>query len=91
MERECARYGLDPERTAAVLRGDDPLSTAPHARRWWEAIVVAAAVGVFVWLASIAARQPIAVNPNWAILLAAATLVFLAVGATWLWRRTRFS
>ena len=38
-----------------------------------------------------AERQPLAVNPFWMIFLAAATLVFLVVCGTLLWKRTRFS
>ncbi len=91
MNRECDRYGLDPVRVAAVLQGDDPLARQSPARRWWEALVVLAALGVFGWLAYGAARQPIFVSTPWMIVLILATLVSLGVSGTLLWRRTRFS
>jgi hypothetical protein len=91
MDRECGRYGLNRDRVAAVLQGEDPLDKETPSRGWWELIFVAGALGGFVWLAFGAERQPLAVNPFWMILLAAATLVFLVVCGTLLWKRTRFS
>jgi drug/metabolite transporter (DMT)-like permease len=91
MNRECDRYGLDPVRVAAVLQGNDPLAGQAAARRWWEALVVLAALGVFGWLAYGATRQPISVSTPWMIVLVLATLVSLGVSGTLLWRRTRFS
>lgn len=91
MDRECQRYGMDPKRVAAIMQGNDPLARESPGRRWWEGLVVVAALGVFVWLASFATRPPIHFNLPSALVLAGATLVFLAVGATMLYRRTRFS
>jgi hypothetical protein len=89
MERECERYGLDRERVAAALTGSDPLSGAR--RRWWELLIVAAAVAVFVWLAMHAERPQIAVEMPWLLALTAASLVMLVGGGILLWKRTRFS
>jgi drug/metabolite transporter (DMT)-like permease len=91
MDRECDRYGLDHERVASILKGEDPLAARASGRRWWEFVIVGAAVAVFVWLASIAQSQPIAVNVPWMIVLSAASLVFLIVCGLLLWKRTRFS
>ena len=91
MNRECRRYGLDQARVAAALQGDDPMARQAPARRWWEVLVVLAAFGIFGWLAVGAAVQPISVSVTWMILLLSATVVFLAVSGTLLWRRTRFS
>ena len=91
VNRECDRYGLDPVRVAAVLRGDDPLADQAPKRHWWEALVVLAALAVFLWLARDATRQPIAMNGAWMAILVVATLLALAVSGTLLWRRTRFS
>ena len=91
MERECDRYGLDAERVSASLRGEDPLSRERPARHWWELLVLAGAIGVFVWLGAGATRQPIAVNGVWIAILLAATIVFLFVCGVLLWKRTRFS
>jgi drug/metabolite transporter (DMT)-like permease len=91
VDRECERYGLDRARVAAILQGDDPLSREESPRRWWELLVVLAAIGIFVWLGMGAERQPLSVNPMWMAILIAATLVFLVVCGTLLWKRTRFS
>jgi drug/metabolite transporter (DMT)-like permease len=91
MNRECDRYGLDKQRVAAVLQGDDPLSRQAPARHWWEALVMLAALGIFVWLAYGAALQPISISIPWMIVLISVTLVSLAISGTMLWRRTRFS
>ena len=91
MNRECSRYGLDPGRVAAILRGDDPLAREAPPRRWWESLVPVAAVGVFLWLASGAERQPLAVSPPWIALLTLATVACLVLCGALLWKRTRFS
>ena len=91
MERECVRYGLDPEAMAAALRGEDLLTKEKPRRRWWELLVVVAAVAVFAWLAASARRQPIPVDLPWMALLLATSLVILLACGLMLWRRTRFS
>jgi len=90
-ERECDRYGLDTDRVTAALRGEDPLDREQAPRRWWELIIVAGAIGLFVWLASGAQRQPLAVNTGWMAILIVATLVLLVLCGALLWKRTRFS
>ena len=91
MERECRRYGLDRDRVAAALHGDDPLSKEKSTRSRWEILIVAAALGFFLWLAAGAERQPMAIDLTWMILLTAASLLFLLVCGVFLWKRTRFS
>jgi drug/metabolite transporter (DMT)-like permease len=91
MNREITRYALNPEQVAAVVRGDDPLAGQPHQRRWWEVLVMCAAVGVFVWLAAGTKAQHIAVSVPWIIVLVIGTILPLGVCGTLLWRRTRFS
>jgi drug/metabolite transporter (DMT)-like permease len=91
MQRECDRYGLDPQQVEASLAGDDPLSAHTSARGWWEYVVAAGAVGVFVWLATRAERPNIPFDAAWAALLTAVTVAAL-VGSGWvLYRRTKFS
>jgi hypothetical protein len=89
MERECRRYSLDPERTAAAVMG----SEVGHRtrRRWWELVIVAAAVSVFVWLAMLAERPNIEVDVTWLLAIAAASFALLGGAAFVLWRRTRFA
>jgi drug/metabolite transporter (DMT)-like permease len=91
MQRECARYGLDEERVAATLQGDDPISRDKPARHWWELLVLAGAVGIFIWLALGAERQAIDIHTGWMTLIIAATLLFLGASGWLLWKRTRFS
>ena len=69
MNRECDRYGLDPERVALTMRGEDPLSAEQPKRRWWELVIVVPAVAFFIWLASGAERPAIAANVPWMIAL----------------------
>jgi drug/metabolite transporter (DMT)-like permease len=91
MQRECARYGMDESSVAAAVRGEDALGSTKPKRRWWEALVVLAAIGIFVWLGLSAARQEIAFNLPWMVVLAVASLAVLVVSGVALWRRTRFS
>ena len=91
MERECRRYGLDAERVAANMKGEDTLSQEKSARHWWEWGVLAAAMGLFVWLASVAKRQPVSINVMWMAALIVASAGFLVACGALLWKRTRFS
>jgi drug/metabolite transporter (DMT)-like permease len=91
MQRECARYRLDESSVAAALRGEEALASARPKRHWWEAIVVLGAIGIFVWLGLGAARQELAINLPWMIVLIVASLLALVVCGVALWRRTRFS
>lgn len=89
LERECDRYGLDYD---DVLRAYSGHTTgADDGRSWWDFVIVAGAVGVFVWL-GVQARVPdLGMNFTWVAILSAA-LVATAVVCTWgLWKTTRFS
>jgi drug/metabolite transporter (DMT)-like permease len=91
VRRECVRYGLDFDRVTASVQGRDPLDEEQTGRRWWELLIVAGAVGMFVWLGLNAERQPIAVSVPWMIVLIAATVALLIICGALLWKRTRFS
>ena len=92
MDRECTRYGLDRARVAATVEGGDPLSEGgPRRRHWWEAVVGAGALALFVWLAMEAEKQAIAVSVPWMAVLIVASLVLLIACGTLLWKRTKFS
>jgi len=87
--RECERYGLEPEPWDGA-RGSE--SAKPGAsRRWWDLPIVAAAAGIFLWLARGARRPPLALSFVWMALLAVAMLGFLFACGMALWKRTRFS
>lgn len=91
MQRECDRYGLDPVRIGQTLEGGDPLADERPQRGWWELLVVAGAIALFVWLGMGAAAQPIAANVSWMAVIVVASIALLIVSGLMLWRRTRFS
>ena len=91
VQRECDRYGLNFARVESTLEGNDPLSGDKPKRHWWEALVVLAAIGVFVYLAAGARRQAIEVHTGWMVALAAGSMVLLVACGLLLWKRTRFS
>jgi drug/metabolite transporter (DMT)-like permease len=91
MERECQRYGLDEDRVAATLQGHDPLAKSQPRRHWWELLVVAGAIAMFVWLGLAAGRPSVPMNLTWMYVLIFAAVIFLLACGFWLWKRTRFS
>jgi glucose uptake protein GlcU len=88
--RECDRYNLDYNRALMAQAGIEHEKQAECVRHWWDYLIVAGAVGLFVWFAWGATMPPLAMNTSWA----AALCLFLAIllfGAGWtLWKRTRF-
>ena len=90
MHRECVRYRLDSAEVGAVVAGDDPVHDHLSERRWWELLIVSAALAIFVWLAAGTRSQHIAVSLPWMTALIVGTLIPLGIGGTLLWRRTRF-
>jgi drug/metabolite transporter (DMT)-like permease len=91
IERECARYGMDPKEVAAAVHGEEASALGKTKRHWWEALIVGGALGLFIWLGLGATRQAVTISLPWMVLLIAASLVLLLVCGTILWRRTRFS
>lgn len=89
--RECTRYGLSLGNTQASMRGEDVIAAEAPSHRWWDGLIVAGAVGVFVWLAFLAKIPPIHLQVGWMTLLFLAMLAFLFAGGWILWKRTRFS
>jgi glucose uptake protein GlcU len=90
MLRECGRYGLD---YARVLRAYSGLAADERGlrRAWWDYLILACAVGVFVWL-GIQARVPaLAMNLAWTGVLSATLIVTASICAWALWKATRFS
>ena len=87
--RECDRYGLDYGR---VLRAYSGTATEMAERReWWDYVILACAVGVFVWLGMKARVPALGMNLLWVGMLAAVLVVTAAVGVWGLWKATRFS
>ncbi len=91
MARECERYGLEFDRVEAAQRGEDTLASGTRSRRSGDALILAAAMGIFLWLAKDATRPPLVMSGSWTAALVTAMLVFLAGSGVLLWKRTRFS
>jgi drug/metabolite transporter (DMT)-like permease len=89
--RELQRYQLDPQAPEAAITEEAVLAKRRLSRRWWDMMIVAAAVGIFLLLARSAQRPPMAINPFWSALLALAMLGFLVACGRALWKSTRFS
>jgi len=86
--RECERYGLDYDRVVASYGGTAP---EPGGRAWWDYGIVAAAVGVFLYLGVNARVPELGMDFGWVGVLVA-VLAGAAVLSGWgLWRATRFS
>jgi hypothetical protein len=88
--RECNRYGLDYQR---VLRsyGGSEFQERGDKRSWWDYLIVATALAVFVYL-GINARVPaLNLDARWACVLVA-VMIATAVSCGWgLWKASRFS
>jgi hypothetical protein len=91
MERECERYHMDAATVAASMKGEETSVQTRPGRRWWEVLLILAALGVFVLLALDAKRPELAMNLPWMAVLGTASLALLVVTGVMLWRRTRFS
>lgn len=90
LERECDRYGLNYLQVVAAQSGEE-FNTRGERRRWWDVAIVAAATGIFVWLAVHAVVPPVAMNFTWIFILTGVLLVSLVGAGWWLWRSTRFT
>ena len=89
--RECERYDLNVERVEAALTGSDLLSLEAPGRRWWDGLIVAIAVGIFLFLTTATKRPPFTLNARWAAGLVFVMLASLSGCGYLLWKRTRFS
>ena len=90
MQRECRRYNMDEASVAAAVRGEQSGTGVKTKRHWWEAVVLLGAVGIFVILATGAARQELSLNLPWMSVLVLLSLAILVISGVALWRRTRF-
>jgi glucose uptake protein GlcU len=88
--RECDRYGMSYQQVLAEYSGSEFDGSAKK-RGWWDYGIVAAAVGVFVWLGRDAAVPSLAMNLHWVAALAVILLLTLGACGWVLWKTTRFS
>jgi glucose uptake protein GlcU len=88
--RECTRYNLDYHTVLRAYGGSEDSDRATG-RSWWDYAIVAAAVGVFIYLGVNARVPSLALNLTWVCILAV-VLVITALLAGWgLWKATKFS
>jgi drug/metabolite transporter (DMT)-like permease len=88
--RECDRYGLDIREALAAQNGEPPSADRNRKRALWDYLIVAAALGIFAWLAIGTRRPPLQMNLSWLVALTVVLLISL-FGCGWLlWKKTRF-
>jgi glucose uptake protein GlcU len=91
--RECMRYGLDYDRVLQCYSGAaaGEGSGSAGGRAWWDYAIVAAAVGVFIYLGVNARVPALDMDFAWFSVLVV-VLVAAALLSGWgLWKATRFS
>jgi glucose uptake protein GlcU len=88
--RECARYDLDYDRLVRTSAGEASATTAGR-RAWWDYLILACAVGVFLWLGINAQVPALAMNLGWVGVLSAILLASAVAGGWLLWKTTKFS
>ena len=90
ISRECEKYGLSFEECVAAQLGSVH-GEAKSRRPWWDFVIVAVAVAIFLWLGLQVRVPALVMNFVWMTVLCA-VLVLAALGCGWLlWKRTRFS
>lgn len=89
LERECDRYGLDYQQVLLAQTGDE--LDGPSRRCWWDYLILLAAMGIFVKLASVAAAPQLVFDRRWTAVLAVILIVSLIACGYLLHKRTRFS
>jgi glucose uptake protein GlcU len=87
--RECGRYSLDYARTIALHGGLE--KTEKRERAWWDYVILACAVGVFIFLGLQARVPELAMNWTWTSILVAAMIITAIVCVWKLWKTTRFA
>jgi len=90
LRRECTRYQLDYNRVLEACAGVPVAAKGPQ-RAWWDYVILALAVGVFVYLGLDARMPALGMNLAWTGVLVAALVVSAAISAWGLWKTTRFS
>jgi drug/metabolite transporter (DMT)-like permease len=86
--RECNRYGLAYDRVRAAQEGEE--FDRQEGRKWWDYLIVAAALAIFVVLGSNASVPQMDMNAAWIVALVVVLAVSVTVTGWTLWKRTRF-
>lgn len=88
--RECNRYRLDFDAVSKAYHGVDN-ETSGARRAWWDYAIVAAGIGIFIYLGVNARVPALGVDVVWVWVLSA-ILVVTALLCGWrLWKTTSFS
>ena len=86
--RECDRYGLDYDCVFRAYAGTrEPLA---FNRDWWDYLIVAGSVAVFIWLGVNARVPTLDMNFWWVAALGAVMILTVTICGWVLWNRTRF-
>src|SRR5664279_5551364 len=86
--RECNRYDLDYQRVLHRY-SSEAAGTGDTRRDWWDYVIVAIAIGVFVWLGWNASIPPLNMSFQWIFILTAILLLTLAASIWALWKTSR--
>jgi drug/metabolite transporter (DMT)-like permease len=91
--RECCRYDLNYDRVLQSYRGSDTADAqdSKDRRPWWDYAIVAAAVGIFVYLGVNARVPALGMDFAWLGVLVAVLVAAALIGGWGLWKATRFS
>jgi len=89
-EREGRRYHIEDAYVRASMEGRE-LNGSAERRNFFDWLLVAGVMGVFIALAAMARMPRVDINLKWAAVIAAAMVMLLAGCAIALWRTTRFS
>ncbi len=90
LKRECDRYGLDYYRVLGEYSGTE-FDTRSQKRGWWDYVIVAGALAVFVVLGKMAARPAIEMNIRWAAVIGVLLVLTLGSCGWALQKYTKFS
>jgi hypothetical protein len=89
VRRECDRYQLNLEHTLRAQSGSH-VEPSGEPRPWWDYLIMAAALAVFVWFAAEARVPRMAIHASFAVALTAILLAVLVAAGWMLWKQTRF-
>ena len=88
--RECDRYNLSYTQVLRAYSGND-FGDEKESRRWWDYLIVLAAIAIFVYLGVNATVPQLAMNYRWMAVLGAILIGTLGVCGWQLLRKTGFS
>jgi hypothetical protein len=90
--RECKRYSLDANKVLAANKaGGEANDGTSLQRSWWDYLILAATLGVFVLLGIQAQRPALGLDLFWVAVLSVILLGSAIIGGRALWRFNRFS